>query len=91
MAEIIGPVTVTKAHLRYPIRWAGVALYVVETEKEQYFASEAPLFRGQDGQPLTLTEEVWAGSEIKLALTDRGLISAVQVLRQQYYNPFAAA
>jgi len=92
MVKIVGPETVVIAHLRYPMWFPdGLTLYKVATASGRYFATQAPLLRSVEGQPITLDEELWAGSVVRLALNTLGLIAAVQIVSQSYYDPFAEA
>lgn len=90
---IVGPAEVIIAHLLYPMRFPdGLTLYKIATPAERYFAIQAPLLRDAEGQPMTLgDEELWAGSLVKLALNQQGLIHAVQILKRCYADPFSAA
>lgn len=88
--SITSPETVVVAHLHWPLQMPdGFKLYVIETEQERYFATEAPLLRDVQGQRLTLDEELGPGSVVRCAVDRRGLIYAVQVVQQAYADPFA--
>lgn len=88
---VTGPETVVIAYLRSPARTPdGRAYYMIETTERQYFAGRAPMLRDAAGQPMVLDEELWAGSEVKIALDGGGLMVAIQVLKAVAFNPFCA-
>jgi hypothetical protein len=89
MAELITPpTTVVLSRIITPVRLRAHAFYWLETSHAGFVSVVQPAILDRDGEPLSLSADLPAGSRVRVH-TVAGYLRSVMVIEVKKDNPFA--
>jgi hypothetical protein len=83
-------VTVVACHIRFPLRIHGRLVYRLITQAgDDFVSASSPEIFDPTGAPTALAAELAVGSVVRVETSARGAMTAVQLVKPLYVNPFA--
>jgi hypothetical protein len=87
--SVTSPCRVVASHVRWPLKLAGLTIYRLVTDSGDFVSVTCPDVFDHAGLPSVLTAELMPGSAVRVQTNDAGAMTAVQLIRPIYQNPFS--